>query len=115
MGRGNENCNCTEDLCRFLGQTVTIYTASGGCSGTGFTGVLISVDCECIRLLTSFGAPPACPIGSACGCCRDCGFDNDCWQSRSGWGWNNGFTGNPFGSVCVIPTRQVVCYTIVSI
>ena len=115
----NDCCNCTEDLLRYIGQTVTIFTASGGISGCGFTGVLISIDCNCIRLLTSIGLPPACPVGSAC-----CGenFGNN-------WGWGNwgngfgfgnnacggagdGFCGNPFGSLCVIPTASIVSYTI---
>ena len=103
------NCNCAEDLCRFIGQTITIFTKSGGATGCGFTGVLISADCNCIRMLTDFGLPPACPIGSAC--CGD-NFGN------GGWGffnnnWNNsGNWGNPFGSLCVIPTDSVVCYTL---
>jgi hypothetical protein len=115
MGRFNNNavvdndcCNCAEDLCRFLGQTITIFTASGGASGCGFTGVLISADCNCIRLLTSIGLPPACPIGSAC--CGFGGCDND-WGN---WGsnWGNCFGGNPFGSLCVIPTANVVSYAL---
>ena len=119
MGRFpvEESCNCTEDLCRYIGQTVTIFTESGGLSGSGFTGVLISVDCKCIRLLTAFGAPPACPVGSACGGFDD-RFNNNGW-SNSGfnWGcdearWNNGY---PFGSLCVIPTARVVSYTVIVI
>jgi len=115
----DNDCNCTEDLVRFIGQTVTIFTKSGGATGCGFTGVLISVDCNCIRLLTSIGLPPACPIGSAC-----CGeeFGNNWggwWGSRFGGlggdmcnGGGSGFIGNPFGSLCVIPTDSIVSYTI---
>jgi len=111
------DCNCAQDLCRFVGQTITIFTASGGLSGSGFTGVLISADCECIRLLTAFGLPPACPIGSAC----TGGFNGDNFNgfnggffSRFGFGDNCGcgFNGNPFGSLCVIPTSQVVSYSL---
>jgi len=103
------DCNCSEDLCRYIGQTITIFTQSGGLSGSGFTGVLISVDCNCIRLLTSFGLPPSCPIGSAC--------TGDEFADNS-WGWGNrfgsgeGFSGNPFGSLCIIPTASVVSYTV---
>jgi len=112
MGRfpvvDNDCCNCSEDLCRYIGQTITIFTTSGGLSGSGFTGVLISIDCNCIRLLTSFGLPPACPVGSAC-----CGeeFGNN-WGNRFGFGFGDGFCGNPFGSICVIPTASVVSYTV---
>jgi len=112
----NGCCNCAEDLCRFIGQTITIFTQSGGLSGSGFTGVLISADCECIRLLTDFGLPPACPVGSACTGRMD-GFDGcDGADGRFGFfgrfGFGDGFRGNPFGSICVIPTDRVVTYTV---
>ena len=84
--------NCLVDsFCRHIGQTVTVFTESGGVSGCGFTGVLLSADCSVVRLLTDFGAPPACPIGSEC-CCGNftpCGYENSC----------NSFCGNPLGSV----------------
>lgn len=67
---------CTQvflrSLCRFIGETVTIFTESGGPSGCGFTGVVLSVDCNFVRLVTQQGTPPSCPIGSAC--CPD--FDD---------------------------------------
>ena len=113
MGRppiDNDCCNCSEDLCRYIGQTVTIFTESGGLSGSGFTGVLISVDCNCIRLLTQFGLPPACPLGSACGEVGDYGCGGSSGWGR--WGYGDGFHGNPFGSLCVIPTDRVVSYTL---
>ncbi len=55
-----------ECMARYVGQTVTIFTTSGGLSGSGFTGVLICVDDQVARLLCDMGAPPACPLGSAC-------------------------------------------------
>ena len=107
-------CNCAEDLCRFIGQTITIFTESGGLSGSGFTGVLISADCECIRLLTDFGLPPACPVGSACTGRGLDGFDG--MDGRYGFfgrfGFGDGYTGNPFGSLCIIPTNRVVSYAV---
>jgi len=45
-----------ESMFRYVGQTVTIFTTSGGLSGNGFTGVLLSVDCNCVRLLADIGA-----------------------------------------------------------
>ena len=56
-----------ESLCRHIGQTVTIFTKSGGISGAGFTGVLGHVGNGCINLITHLGAAPACPLGSECG------------------------------------------------
>ncbi|MDR3239305.1 MAG: hypothetical protein LBT44_04390 [Clostridiales bacterium] len=87
-----------ESMFEYIGQTVTVFTTSGGLSGDGFTGVLISVDCNCVRLLTGIGAPPACPVGSACG---SIGCGNE--------GWDYGY--NPFGAVCVIPFCAIACFT----
>ena len=94
----------TESMLRYIGQTVTIFTTSGGLSGSGFTGVLVSVDCNVVRLLCDVGAAPACPVGSCCtgpigsfggGCGSGCGF---------GGGFNSGFFGgSPLGAICVIP------------
>lgn len=53
-------------LANHIGQTVTIFTSSGGQSGSGFTGVILSVN-ECfIRLLSRIGPPPGCSLGNAC-------------------------------------------------
>lgn len=45
-----------ESMFRHIGQTVTIFTTSGGLSGSGFSGVLLSVDCNVVRLLADVGA-----------------------------------------------------------
>ncbi|MDR1663391.1 MAG: hypothetical protein LBR83_00515 [Clostridiales bacterium] len=97
--------NClVESMFRYIGQTVTIFTTSGGLSGNGFTGVLLSADANCVRLLADIGAPPACPVGSSCTDCMSCkGIDNDACEG--------GFTGNPLGAVCVIPTCAIACFT----
>lgn len=96
--------NClVESMFRFIGQTVTIFTTSGGLSGNGFTGVLLSADCNVVRLLADIGAPPACPVGSACTDCMTCkGFDNDACPD---------FFGNPLGAICVIPTCAIACFS----
>lgn len=36
-------------LNRYIGQTVTIFTTSGGQSGNGFTGVLASVNLNFVK------------------------------------------------------------------
>jgi len=94
-------------MVRHIGQTVTIFTTSGGLSGSGFTGVLLSVDCNCVRLLADIGAPPSCPVGSACtDCMTPMGIQNDCGCGCGGfWG------GNPLGAVCVIPTCSIAVFT----
>ena len=54
------------DLRRHIGQTVTIFTTSGGQSGRGFTGVLVSVNCSFVRLVTQLGSAPGCALGNCC-------------------------------------------------
>ncbi len=53
-------------LANYIGETVTIFTSSGGQSGAGFTGVVLAVN-ECfVRLITRIGPPPGCALGNAC-------------------------------------------------
>lgn len=88
------------NLCRFIGQTVTVFTSSGGASGCGFTGVLMSAN-ECfIRLLTCVGSAPSCPIGSNC-----CGCPPPCYD-KGGYGYSN----YGLGSIVVIPVDQIVSF-----
>lgn len=68
--------NWPELLAGYIGTTVTIFTSSGGQSGSGFTGVLMSVNPVFVRLLTRIGPPPGCALGNACS-----GF-----AFRAGWG-----------------------------
>ena len=82
--------NLVEGMFCYVGQTVTIFTTSGGLSGSGFTGVLISVDCNVVRLLCDVGAPPSCPIGSSCtDIMTPYGIQNGCCQP---------YACNPLGS-----------------
>ena len=124
------DCKCViESVLRHIGQTVTIFTTSGGLSGNGFTGVLAGVHNGCIRLITDIGAPPACPIGSSCGGFvgepLGDGFGGPCGQR--GWGWGSGWRGscgcgwganrwgwggyNWLGSVAEIPCDKIVSFT----
>ena len=120
-----------ESLGRYIGQTVTIFTTSGGLSGNGFTGVLAGI-CGCtIKLITDIGAPPSCPIGSACcgGFFEDgfedggfdgigmtpgiCGMMGRCREGRRGrrrgrFGWG-GY--NWLGSVTEIPIDKIASFT----
>ena len=95
------NAILLESLCDNIGKTVTIFTTSGGLSGSGFTGVLLSADREVVRLLCDVGAPPACPVGSSC-----TGTFGPCGNEAFG-----GFIGNPLGAVAVIPLCAVACFT----
>ena len=123
-----------KSLERYIGQTVTIFTTSGGLSGNGFTGVLAGI-CGCtIKLITDIGAPPACPIGSSCcggfpffgeelgeGCGEGfgmrpgtCGmFGGRCRGGRCGGGRRGGWMGgwNWLGSVTEIPIDKIASFT----
>jgi len=114
-----EKCCVIESMFRHIGQTVTIFTSSGGLSGNGFTGVLAGICDGCVKLITDIGAPPACPLGSAC--CGGLPFDGEIDGGRGGlcerggrcggrgrgrgWGWNW------LGSVTVIPCERIVSFT----
>ena len=96
----NENC-LLDSLTRYIGQTVTIFTTSGGCSGAGFTGVLVSVNENYVKLITNIGAAPSCPLGSSC--------------SGYGYNYNNqgcgGYGYNWLGSVTEIPVCKIASFT----
>jgi len=53
-------------LASYIGETVTIFTSSGGQSGSGFTGVVLAVNEVFVRLITRIGPPPGCSLGNAC-------------------------------------------------
>jgi len=93
-------------LSRYIGETVTIFTTSGGLSGSGFTGVLICVDCDFVKIITQIAAPPACPLGSAC--------TGPIGVGGIGYGFGLGRCApfyNPLGSVTVIPIDRIASFT----
>lgn len=121
-----------DNICRYIGQTVTVFTNSGGASGCGFTGVLIAADCNSIKLLDSIGAAPSCPLGSnccgygnnwGCGCGNSCGCGNNCGCRTknncgcgNGLGYGNSYDGgygykNPLGAITEIPLCNIVSFT----
>lgn len=62
----------------FIGETVTIFTTSGGESGCGFTGFLLKANCHFVRLITKIGPAPGCALGNGCNRGRgqnSCDFD----------------------------------------
>lgn len=121
-----------ESMSRYIGQTVTVFTTSGGLSGNGFTGVLAGICGGCVKLITDIGAPPACPIGSSCcggfpifegefegvggmGMCRGggrCGCGGRCGGRCGCRGRGFGFGGwNWLGSVTQIPCDKIASFT----
>ncbi len=94
-----------DNLLRYIGQTVTIFTTSGGLSGSGFTGVLAGVCDNTVKLITDIGAAPSCPVGSnCCSCSGGFGFNN-------GYGYGNYYGYNWLGSVTEIPICKIASFT----
>ncbi len=77
-----------------IGETVTIFTTSGGQSGCGFTGVVLYANPCFVRLVTRIGPPPGCALGNAC-----TGFARK---------QNNYGCVNTVGSVVDIPMKKIV-------
>lgn len=55
---------------KHTGKTVTIYTASGGDSGKGFTGILINANNHFIRLIKEIPCSSPDYGSSKCNCCK---------------------------------------------
>lgn len=76
-------------ICKYVGETVTIFTKSGGQSGSGFTGVVLSVNDCFVRLITRIGPAPGCALGNAC---NRSGYGHySCGSGAAGAGYLNGY------------------------
>lgn len=113
-------------LADHIGETVTIFTSSGGQSGSGFTGVVLAVNAVFVRLLTRIGPPPGCALGNACtnfkvghmgaGYGHSCGHHmggpiapaNEIGAATAG-GWD-GYPVYTVGSVADIPISAIVSF-----
>ncbi|NLK21833.1 MAG: hypothetical protein GX308_07070 [Epulopiscium sp.] len=103
-------------LADYIGETVTLFTASGGQSGSGFTGVVLCVNNSFIRLLTRVGPPPGCALGNACtgfnpgyGYSGYGGSYGGGYGAISAGGWN-GYPVYTVGSVTDIPIDAIVSF-----
>ncbi|MDF2588994.1 MAG: hypothetical protein K0S41_2835 [Anaerocolumna sp.] len=95
------NQSLREHMRRFIGQTVLVFTTSGGQSGMGFSGVLLAVNCDFIRILDAQGTAPTCPISDVC---RHDGYNG---VGAMGMGMRPGFR---TGSVCDIPIDRIASF-----
>lgn len=125
-GYNNGGCNTSlaRHMCEYIGETVTIFTTSGGVSGCGFTGVVLSVNACYVRLITEQGTPPTSPIAeNICGDFdggkggKGCGFDGIGGAGMGGPGVGGpGMGGHRrddyrrFGSVCDIPIENIAAF-----
>lgn len=88
--------NLLSHLTKFIGETVTVFTTSGGASGCGFTGILMTVNSSYIRLLTQEGTPPNNPLS-----------DNICPRIGDAGNYHHHFN---VGSVCDIPVCTIASF-----
>ncbi len=64
-------------LANYVGETVTVFTSSGGQSGSGFTGVILTVNNVFVRLISRIGPPPGCSMGNSCSGFSQGGYGGD--------------------------------------
>lgn len=100
-------------LANYIGETVTIFTSSGGQSGSGFTGVVLAVNNVFVRLITRIGPPPGCSLGNACtgfnvgyGCGPGVGAN----AAAGAYGGYGGFA-SPYGLGPVAPASEIGAIT----
>lgn len=94
-----------QHLARFIGETVTIFTTSGGQSGCGFTGVILFVNPCFVRLITCIGPAPGCALGNACSGSNISGGSG----CDKGFGFGFGRI-NTVGSVTDIPIDRIASF-----
>jgi hypothetical protein len=102
-----DNYGFLEELARNIGQTVTIFTTSGGESGRGFTGVLSIVDYSFVRLVTQIGPGPGCALGS---CCDDDLPRTGVEGAQIGGQGRANCRPNNVGSIVDIPTDRIAAF-----
>lgn len=104
--------NFADHLRRFIGETVTIFTTSGGQSGQGFTGVVLAVNDCFVRLITRIGSAPGCALGNSCSNNR--GYNNRCCDRDYNYNnynnYNNGGFNHTLGSVADIPIDRIASF-----
>jgi hypothetical protein len=98
-----------EQMSRFIGTTVTIYTTSGGESGCGVTGVLTMIGPCFVRLITCIGPAPCCSLGSSCNSPLCPCYYGGRRMAGGGYGYGNGFINN-VGSVADIPIDRIAAF-----
>lgn len=112
LGGLSINGNIVNALARRIGETVTIFTKSGGMSGCGFTGVLLAVNDCFVKLLSQIGPAPGCALGNSCsgtpyangiGCLGNMG-DN------MNNGYQNEYPIRTVGSVTDIPIDSIAAF-----
>ncbi|MGE5631280.1 MAG: hypothetical protein ACM3TR_09320 [Caulobacteraceae bacterium] len=94
-------------LSNFTGETVTIFTTSGGQSGSGFTGVILAVNPCFVRLITHIGPAPGCALGNCCSPMMT--GDYGVGGMMGGYGYGGGVV-HTVGSVTDIPLDKIASF-----
>lgn len=100
--------NFVNHISNYIGETVTIYTTSGGESGLGFTGVILSINPTYVRLITQIGSAPSCALGNCC-LVKEIRSKKDAEEMQDS---TEGFdcSGRTVGSVTDIPIEKIVAF-----
>ncbi len=94
---------------KFIGENVLVFTTSGGASGNGFSGVLMEVNDDFIRLVNRQSSPPSCPISNVCNDGQDyCG--NGTYGDQGQYGMPQYPVYNNVGSICDIPIDRIAAF-----
>jgi hypothetical protein len=92
-----------ETLLGNTGKIITVFTQSGGCSGSGFSGLLVEANCRFIKLITRLPSAPRHPFGNNRGINSDFGgfggFGGGCERDCS-----------RFGTAIIIPINKIVSF-----
>ena len=110
FNNGSNTASLARHIFDFIGKTVTIFTTSGGVTGCGFTGVVLSVNSNFVRLITDHGSAPSSPISESI--CGD--FDgrsrNLPFDGIGAMGGNKKEEQRRFGSICDIPLENIAAF-----
>lgn len=90
----DDDDSIVESLRDNIGRTITVFTQSGGCSGMGFTGLLVAVNCRFIKLITQLPSAPRHPFGK-----NNDSRRRSCDRDRS-----------RFGTAIIIPISKIVSF-----
>jgi hypothetical protein len=97
-------------LQRFIGETVLVFATCGGASGNGFSGVLMEVNCDFIRLVNRQSSPPTCPISNICNGEEDYCRDGNGVMGESAQYEHMRKQGRNVGSICDIPIDRIAAF-----
>ncbi|WP_446899672.1 hypothetical protein ACSVC9_07260 [Clostridium sp. LBM24168] len=96
----------SDNLSRYIGKPVTIFTSS--CGNSGFSGVLIAVNKYFIRLISKIGPAPDYPLNNSCSsdnlvenCYDPYKLDDSCYKNNK----------DPnLGSLVDIPINKIAAF-----